>query len=1299
MRTVKTASCALALAVVALGAGAGIAAAAPSLKVDISNEPTTLPRTDEGMYYTVSVKNVAGDNPEVGDTLSCPGLIDKFGNKWFGHPFPTFAYRWLRNAEEIKGATADTYTLVAEDEGASVQCMVIGTNDPDDLPGDDPGTEYAPISAAAESISPVVVAPAPADVPSGTAGPAPGLDFLNPTGPVAEGAKLRCKAPEGWTGEGLEWSFQWLRNGVPAPHAPLETTATSSVYELQSIDVEPPALIQCMAIASVGGNKAVAIANIGRTEPQPPSPYSSPVGRGFEIPLPNATSGTTSLEVELPPGSETIPASIDGGPSWDCTRKLSQGEEPARVNCTNSTQLAPGKAFPNLLISVVLGKDAPEVGTARATVSGGGDPDPDSDEATYTFTEGFPFGALAGSFEAGVFDQAGDDHTKAGGHPFRAYSTFGFNVRKDVDKRVKPSGRVKDVVVDAPRGFQGNALATPELCDSIEAVILALCPPGSAVGGIDVYTYPSVPPKENPYPDTLQLPFADLPIYSLEPEFGQPAQFAFAVSTFETPYTFVPELRPDEGYAISFRTAPILTVPPLFGTNVDLCNFGTKLKGSGKDAKFDGCRAAGEAGSNPVPLITNPTRCSGSPPVAGLRINSWEHPEDVKTYDFTAPQITECEEVPFEPESSLVPTNRQADSPTGLEVEITMPTDGLLSPAGVGQANLNNAIVTFPRGMTINSAAADGLGACAPAQIQLKTNAEAQCPESSKVGEIEIETPIIREALTGSIYLAKQNDNPFKEALGIYLVFSSKRDGITVKVAGKLEPDPVTGQLVSTFSENVEAPFSRVAMKFNSGPRAPLINPPKCGTYAIRSEFSPWSAVNPANPTPEEIVVQDSKYRVTRGPGNGPCPRGDLEPKLKAGLTDATAGTKSPFVLSLSREDGTQRFTGLEVANPKGLTAYLKGVGTCPESSLANVSPAEEAGALEIANPSCPASSLVGTAEAGAGAGPLPFYVKTGRVFLAGPYKGAPVSLAVVTPAVAGPYDFGNVLVRVPLYVDPATAQVTAKSDPIPLSLHGIALNVRDIRVALDRPGFTAAPTNCEPLSVDVKVSGADGAVANVSNHFQVGGCERLGFKPRLSFRLFGGTKRGAHPRFRAILKPRPGDANIARASVALPRSAFLDQGHIRTVCTRVQFAANECPRGSIYGKAVATTPLLDHPVSGPVYLRSSSNELPDMVVALKGPDAQPIEVELAGRIDSINGGIRSTFDVVPDQPVSSFTLTMQGGKKGLLINSTDLCKGKRKRATAVLTSQSGRELTLRPAMKSACAKRRAKSKGKKRDR
>ena len=310
-----------------------------------------------------------------------------------------------------------------------------------------------------------------------------------------------------------------------------------------------------------------------------------------------------------------------------------------------------------------------------------------------------------------------------------------------------------------------------------------------------------------------------------------------------------------------------------------------------------------------------------------------------------------------------------------------------------------------------------------------------------------------------------------------------------------------------------------------------------------------------------------------------------------------------------------------------------------------------------------------------------------------------PLWIAVITAAQAGPFDLGTVITRAAINVDPNTAPLTVLSDPLPQILEGIPLELRDIRVYVDRPNFTLNPTNCEEMQISATVFGTGGAVATPSARFQATNCARLGFKPKLKLNLKGGTKRGSHPKLRAVLRTKQGpgsknpEANIAGAVVRLPRSAFLDQAHIGTVCTRVQFAASACPSRSVYGSASVKTPLLDEALSGPVYLRSSDNELPDLVIALKG-QAIPIEINLAGRIDSVKGQIRTSFESVPDAPVSQFNLNMFGGKKGLIVNSRNLC-ARPSRAKVKFTGQNGRISESRPVLKADCKRKKRTSKKK----
>jgi hypothetical protein len=698
-----------------------------------------------------------------------------------------------------------------------------------------------------------------------------------------------------------------------------------------------------------------------------------------------------------------------------------------------------------------------------------------------------------------------------------------------------------------------------------------------------------------------------------------------------------------------------------------------------------------ESGLVPRPFMVNPTRC-GVPREVRITATSYALPDQPVSATAQMGPVTGCGALDFEPGASFSPTTKAADSPSGMDVELTIPQSGLEDPAVPATPHLKRTIVTLPEGLTLNPAAAGGLGACTSAQIGLISKSPPRfdanppaCPQASKVGTAQIETPLLEAPLQGALYLAHQADNPFDTLLAGYLAVRGQ--GVSIKLAGRFELLP-GGRIVAVFDESPQAPFGRATLHFKEGARGALITPPACGAYSIRSELSPWSAADPFNPTAAETVAKDSPFSIHSGPGGSPCPAGRFSPALEAGATNPIAARHSPFVFRLARADGEERLARVSTVLPRGLTARLRGIPYCPEAALAAASARGGLGqgALELASPSCPAASRVGMAIAGAGAGPTPFYLRTARVYLAGPYRGAPLSLAAIAPAVAGPFDLGAVVVRVALHVDPRSAQASAVSDPLPTALHDVPLALRDVRILVERERFMLNPTSCAEKGVAAAMTSEQGRSATATQRFRVGGCRGLRFRPRLGIRLFGPTNRGAHPRLRAVLRPRRGEANLRRASAALPRTAFLDQSHIRTVCTRVQFAAGRCPRGSVYGRAAAFTPLLDEPLRGPVYLRSSDNLLPDLVAAFKGQ----IEAQAVARIDSVRGGIRTTFTGVPDAPISKVVLNMQGARKGLLINSRDICKA-RPRATVRLAAHNGRRLVRRPELRDRCSRGKAR--------
>lgn len=1256
-RSVRNLIALLGLTTLMLGLGAVPAFAGPALQVTLERDSAAFPtvyHSDERVDFTARVNNVASktESVAVGTVLTC----DPNESRWSGEPI--FTFKWLSSGVQV--GTGPTYEVQPADAGNLLQCLVVGENSG---------------GASVSFTLPLQVVPMAAPAPpaySGSGQPRPEIDFEA----ASVGSEITCTAPTSWTGS-PSWTFEWLRNGSPANGEVTATTASSSTYKVAAADV--PGALQCVAIAATGsgappsGGTAVSISTVKATlpEPSPFPPMSDPFNNfpSYEAFLPfivdpNATAGPVTVEVELPSGNGTFAFKTEPD-SWSCEEIPASGGEHARVVCNREDALLPGAEYPPLEVITGLGADAPDIAIANARAFGGS-ATAGSDDLTFPIAPAIPFGIS--KFVNALINEVGGEDTQAGGHPFADTSEVVLNRKRaltPIDPATSlyvPIAQTRQIIVDLPPGVVGNPLAIPELCSEIEEVKKEICPLGSLVGELE-FVVPEAGGKATP-------------IYAIEPEFGAPVQFAFR-ETGGRIIVFTPRLRPDDGYGVSLEVSPSPEVN-LLEARVRFCGFGRI------GLLVFGCKAKGDPGANPKPLFTNPTRC-GVPLSTGIRLNSWSDPTFVEGPPFANGPITGCDEVPFEPKADLQPTSHQADSPTGFDVELTMPTQGLEEPDGISQSNLRAAKVTLPEGMAVNPTAAMGLDACSADQIKLGTNVPISCPQASKIGTVEVETPLIGEALKGAVYVAKQGDVE-GSLVGFYLVFDSPKNGILIKQPAKVTPDPITGQLVVTVAENPEQPFSAVRMHFPGGPRATLLTPPRCGTYQITSELTPWSGGVP--------VTEKSNFDVSEGPDGSPCPSGALQAQMGSGSVDATAGRTSPFFLRLHREDGSQRFAALDLHMPPGLTAYLKGVPYCSGAVLAAIPSAEGTGREQIANPSCPAASRIGQVVVGAGAGPDPLYVDTGRVYLAGPYKGAPLSIAVVAPAVAGPLDLGNVVVRSALRLDPESAQVSVLSDPIPTILHGILLDVRDIRISIDRGHFTLNPTSCEPMSVEAEAKGQEGGSASLSNHFQVRGCGNLKFAPKLSVRLFGGTRRSAYPRLRATLEAKPGQANLARASVALPHSEFLAQEHIRTVCTRVQFAAQACPPGSVYGRATAITPLLDQPISGPVYLRSSSHELPDLVVDLRGPAWQPLETVVVGRIDSRKGQIRTTFENAPDVPLTKFTLQMQGGKKGLLVNSRNICASTN-RATAAFEGHNGKSFESRPMVKNGKCKKASRHRSK----
>lgn len=954
------------------------------------------------------------------------------------------------------------------------------------------------------------------------------------------------------------------------------------------------------------------------------------------------------------------------------------------LTCTdqvNEAPLQPGEQAQITVLLAAIPAEASGTVTDQATVSGGGAAAAASTTTEVAITPAVaPFALLPGAagVNAWLRDSSGSPDTEAGSHPYTlTVDTATPSARRGT--LLEAVEHPHDLHVELPPGVVVNPNSTPVRCTEaqLESDIGGEgCPPASQVGTLAVKTVIGQPTTG---PSAM---------YNMVPPPGHAAEFGFDVAGVGVYVHFMAGVRYDSGYRLVADANDINAKLPILGTEAVFWN---DPSDPGHDFQRGFCAGNPNRGigcpieaSEPTktPVLTMPTSCSG-PLSINATVDSWENPGDYKSGGSSTDGVTGCAGLGFTPSLEARPTTNVGDSPTGLSVDVHVPQSSGFESA---TANLKKAVVVLPEGLTVNPSAANGLEGCSSAQIGFDNttgepdNAQPTCPDASKVGDVEVDTPLLPNPLKGSVYLAKPYDNPFGSLLAIYAVVDDPATGVLIKLAGHVEPDPETGRLVTTFDNNPQLPFTDFKLDFFGGPAATLRTPSVCGNYSTTSQMTPWSAPESGPPaTPSDSYAISSNCA-------GSKPAAPNKPAFEAGAVSPLAGKYTPFVVHLRREDGSQEFSKLTVSPPPGLVAKLAEVPACSDAALAAA--AGKSGRAEQAEPSCPATSRIGTVHVGAGAGPAPYYTD-GIAYLAGPYKGAPLSMAIITPAVAGPFDLGTVVTRVALHVDPTTAQITAEADPIPHILKGIPLDVRQIDVALDKPEFSRTGTSCDPMAVSGLLTSTLGQAAGLESHYQLGNCANLAFKPRLGIRLKGGTRRAKNPALIATLAAREGEAAIRLAQVQLPHAAFLDQGHIKTVCTRVQFAAGvgngaECPSGSIYGRAWARSPLLGYTLVGNVYLRSSSHKLPDLVAALQGPASQPIAIDLDGRVDSVKGAMRNTFEAAPDAPVSFFRLKLFGGKRGLIVNSRNMC-AHTYRALVAFEGHNGAKVLRRPKVKAQC--------------
>lgn len=919
-----------------------------------------------------------------------------------------------------------------------------------------------------------------------------------------------------------------------------------------------------------------------------------------------------------------------------------------------------------------------------------------------------PFGIA--NLDGQIAHADGAPYTQAGGHPDSISVEIAFNVAQtdpsDPADAFWPAEPVKDVIVDVPPGLVGNpqVVATCSLEQLAPPSGKLFCPSASQIGTATVTVGFCIAPGVC-FPTNLVA----TPIFEMVTPPDVPARFGFNVAG--TIVTIDASLRTASDYGLSVDVRNVSEALPIIGAALTLWGVPadpshTPLRlCSGETPPPDGPSCA--AGIPPAAFLRLPTACTA--PGQGLpftaSVDSWQHPGAFASASFVthgppglvpgqafaddqlaaapgpdpfpgtsargAPQgLTGCDQLPFDPTLTARPATTASPGPSGWTFDLAIPQDRITDPTVPAAADLKRVAVTLPPGVRVSPSAADGLAACTAAQVDLHGLGDASCPDASKIGTVTIETPLLAEELSGGIYLATPFANPAGTLLAAYVV--AKGPGVIVKLAGGIVSDPRTGQLSATFDDLPQLPFSHVRLRFFGGTRAPLSNPPRCGVHTTTATLTSWSG---------RIVPLESAFTTSRDGAGAPCPAPRFTPRFTAGTASASGGVPaggahSTFTLSLARGDEDEELAAIDAIDlPQGLLAKLAGVPLCPSERAA-------AG-------TCAESSRIGSVTAAAGPGPSPFAVG-GRVYLGGAYKGAPFSLAIVVPVVAGPFDLGTVVVRSAIEVDRTTARIHAVTDPLPTILQGIPLQVRFVEVTIDRPNFIVNPTSCDPLAIAATARSTAGSVARVSSRFQVASCASLGLSPRM--RLVVGaprrTRAGVSTPLTATVRQPPGQAGLRAVGVTLPGSLNALLPVVEAACTVEQFHAGACAAAKV-GVARAVTPLLDRPLSGSVYLvKNPAGGLPNLIVALRGQ----VDVDLVGTIKIPQSNrLGASFRSVPDVPIRRFVLKLFAGRHGAVGTVQDLCTRAARRQVAQIAFRGHNGTLVRVSQRLAvrgCAKR-----------
>ncbi len=964
--------------------------------------------------------------------------------------------------------------------------------------------------------------------------------------------------------------------------------------------------------------------------------------------LPNEASG--GAEIGGWPAGEPVACTVEGSPETvTCTFGLQEVAE-------RNPELAP---HDRLQMAIEVSHEGAVSGEQnRAAAYAGGALEASSESPDVLSSELPSFGPAA--LVSPILGLDGNPDTQAGDHPSGLTTSFSVNsIMQENPESIHllPTSvnAVKDVVVDLPVGFLGSAIAAPKCTLAQLQLAKTSCPKDTRIGHI----------RSEPE----GLDGANSSVYNMVPSKGHVAEFGFTDLLKHT-HAIVASIVPTpQGYVAQAVAKEIPSIPLTFVI--------TALLGDPAQSN--------ETELPQVAMFTNPADCSGEPLTTTLYTDSWKNPGQLNpdgtpdlegagwpSTTYTSPPVTGCNLLHFQASMSAQPDTTAADSPTGLDFDLTVPQTE--EPGKLATPPLRDATVAMPAGMTVDSSSANGLEACSESQIGWKggtlsnfTEAAPACPEASKVGTVEVTTPLLEKPVVGSVFLAAQNENPFNALLAAYIVIDDPATGTIVKVPGRLETNPETGQITGRFDENPQLPFNEFKLRFFGGSRGELATPQSCGTFTTASSLIPWSSEE-TNGHHTQEATPSSSFPISSN-----CALG-FNPSFGAGTTNNQADAFTPFTLTVARQDGEQHLTGLTVTTPPGLLAVLKSVVQCPEP--------------QASQGTCGPSSLIGEATVTSGVGPEPYLVKGGRVYLTGPYNDGPFGLSIVVPAVAGPFNLGNVVTRSSIRINPVTAQVTVVSDPLPLMVNsveglqsGIPSDIRTVNVTVNRPGFEFNPTNCQPMSITATLTGAQGANVPVSSRFQAANCATLPFHPSFTAATEGKASKANGAAFIVKVAAKPGEANIAKTDLTIPAILPSRLTTIQKACLDQVFEANpaNCDEGSVIGTATVHSPDIKSPLTGPAYLVSHGGAaFPDVEFVLQG---EGITLILDGHTDIKKGVTYSRFETVPDAPIETFETILPTGPHSALTADVpekldyNLC-GQNIQAPTTIVAQNGAVIT-----------------------